>query len=313
MLTEEPLSIVVLTKDEEHNLPDCLDALVPQLEGDDEIVIVDAASHDRTVEIARGYAARFPRRIVVEASPTPLGFGAARNRAIEIARSPSIVMLSADAVPEAGWLAALRAALADADVVYGRQRHAPTRHNAATVSRGLRYHRFEGKPTGLPETYASNVNAAYRRAAFASARFDEAAPGAEDVAFAREARLAGLRIVYAEHAVVRHRDVSSFGAEWRKHVREGAAHAHLQPLLGLPRWHLAWAVAVAGMGLLAIVAQSPVVLVGTVIVFFAPTLRRLRGGAAKRYRPFALARGVAASPLFDLAYVGSYLNRRARA
>lgn len=313
MTTPEPISIVVLTKDEARNLPDCLDAVLPQLGPRDEIVVVDSASRDGTVEVARRYAASHEGRLQVHAYPHNVTFGAARNRGVELARADVIVMLSADAVPETGWLDALRRTIAHADVVYGRQRHAPTQQSPATVSRGLRYHHFERATQGLPETYASNVNAAYRRLAFETIAFDEAAAGAEDVAFAREARLAGLRIAYAADAVVRHKDVASFASEWRKSAREGAAHAQLRGLLGLPTGHIAWAVAVAGLALIAVVSGNGWVLGGTVLVFFAPTLRRLASGVAKNYKPLPLVGGALASPLFDLAFIGSYITRRVRA
>ena len=62
---------------------------------------------------------------------------------ITMAKHDIIAFVSADAVPADGWLGTLRGAIANADIVYGRQRHAPTRMNASTVSRGLRYHHFE--------------------------------------------------------------------------------------------------------------------------------------------------------------------------
>lgn len=313
MKEQEPLSVVVLTKDEEHNLPECLDALLPQLEEGDEVVVVDSASKDATVTIARRYAGERASQVVVEAFEQNVSFGRARNAGIARARNDVIVMLSADATPDMGWLVALRRALANADVVYGRQRHAPTTHNVATVSRGLRYHHFESGSAALPETYASNVNAAYRRAVFETIQFDESAQGSEDVAFARAARLAGLRIAYARDAVVRHKDASSWRAEWRKHAREGAAAAQLRTLIGAPKWHLAWAVSVAGLALIAIVAQDAIVLAGLALVFFAPTLRRLRASVARNYKPHHLAGGVLVSPFFDLAFITSYLSRRFRA
>lgn len=313
MEPSETLSVIVLTKDEEHNLPECLDALLPQLGPRDEIIVVDSASRDRTVDIARAYAARSTASMRVHAYTTNVSFGAARNRGIEMAGNDVVVMLSADAAPEPGWAAALRDALRNADIVYGSQRHAPTRQNAATVSRGLRYHIFEADSgDALPEQFASNVNAAYRKLVFTRLRFDEHAAGSEDVAFAREARLEGFRIAYAPRARVGHKDVSSFRAEWRKHAREGAAHAQLRKLLGAPRWHLAWAVGVAGLALIGIVAAEPLVVLGALAAFFAPALRRAATPVARNYAPMHLASGVLASPLFDLAFVGSYLTRRVR-
>lgn len=303
-----PVSVVVLTKDEAANVAECLDAVCAQLAQGDEVLVIDSASQDDTVAIARGYAER--ARLFVHASPTNLTFGAARNLGVQMAANDVIVFVSADAVPEPGWLDALKRAAADADVVYGRQKHAPPVENLATVSRGLRYHHFVTKSNALPETFASNVNAAYRRYAFAQIRFDEKAAGAEDVAFAKAARLAGLRIAYAPDAVVRHKDVTTLKGEWRKHAREGEAYAQLRPLLGVPTMHIAWATAVAGLSLITVVSGKWWMLGPTLLAFFAPTIRRLATPLAMQYKTLPLLAAGAASPFFDLAFVGAYLKRR---
>lgn len=310
MERHEPVCVVILTKDEADNIAECLDATLRQLREGDEIVVVDSASLDATVGICADYAIWHPTLVRVHAYPANVTFGEARNTGLAMAKHDVIVFLSADAVPAEGWLDALRAAIRDADIVYGRQRHAPTRVNAATVARGLRYHHFERRGDALPETFASNVNAAYRRFAFESLRFDDELPGSEDVAFARRARLAGLRIAYAPAATVHHKDVASLEAEWRKHLREGAAMAMMKDLLGIPTMHLAWAICVATLGIAAVSLRSPWILAACVLAFFAPTLRRLGSPVARQYRPLQLAGGAAISPFFDMAFVGSYLARR---
>lgn len=310
---QQPVSVVVLTKDEAANVAECLGAVVSQLRASDEIVVIDSASRDRTVEIVEDLSRSSPGVIRMLASSENLSFGAARNTGIQLAQHDVIVFLSADAAPDAGWLDELRAAIGKADIVYGRQRHAPDVESVATVSRGLRYRHFEDSADGLPERYASNVNAAYRRYAFQSLRFDEKALGAEDVAFAKAARLAGLRIAYAPRAVVRHKDTATLKAEWRKHRREGEAHAQLRKLLGAPTLHIAWAVAVAGVALITVVSQAWWLLALLALVFFAPTLRRLVSPAARQYKALPLIGAAAISPFFDLAFVGSYVKRRWRA
>lgn len=311
MLPHEPVSVVILTKDEAANLAECLDACLGQFREGDEAIVVDSASSDATLAIAEQYALAFPGRVRVHAFPVNVSFGEARNTGVEMARHDVIVFVSADAVPEHGWLDALRRTIARADIVYGRQRHTPPRVNPTTVSRGLRYRHFEREhAAALPETYASNVNAAYRRFAFSTLRFDGDLPGSEDVAFAKMARLTGLRLAYAREAVVRHKDVASLKGEWRKHLREGAAQAQLRPLLGTPRLHLAWLAAVAALAVAAALFASVWILAVALIALFAPTMRRLLSPAARRYRALPLAAAAALSPLFDLAFVGSYLTRR---
>lgn len=313
MVPPLPLSVIVLTRDEAANVGECLDAILLQLREGDEVIVLDSASRDATVPIVQEYARLHPDVVRLHAYPRNVSFGKARNDGVDMARHEVIVFVSADAVPEPGWLAALRRAAEGADIVYGKQKHAPPDQNVPTVARGLRYHHFESKREGLPERYASNVNAAYTRFAFQTLRFDDELPGSEDVAFARRARLAGLRIAYTPDAVVRHKDVAGWLGEWRKHVREGAAHALRRDLLGAPRMHLAWALAVALLSLATAASGSVWLLAPTVLAFFAPALRRAFSPVARQYRPLPLLASVTASPFFDLAFVASYLGASAQA
>ena len=81
------LSVIVITRNEEANLGDCL----ASLEGiAREIVVVDTASQDRTLEIARNYGA-----IIAEPADWP-GFGPQKNRALDLATSEWVLSLDAD-------------------------------------------------------------------------------------------------------------------------------------------------------------------------------------------------------------------------
>ncbi len=79
------LSVVIITKNEEHNIKDCLESV----KWADDIVVVDDMSKDRTVEIVRGYTERiFSRKMDIE--------GRHRNLAYDRARHAWILSLDAD-------------------------------------------------------------------------------------------------------------------------------------------------------------------------------------------------------------------------
>jgi glycosyltransferase involved in cell wall biosynthesis len=81
------LSVILITRNEEANLEDCLaslDGIAQQL------VIVDANSADRTVEIAQNYGATIARP-----SDWP-GFGPQKNRALDLATGDWVLSLDAD-------------------------------------------------------------------------------------------------------------------------------------------------------------------------------------------------------------------------
>lgn len=299
-------SVIVLTKDEEANLPDCVGRLLAQTWQDFEIVVVDSASSDGTVPLLRQYQEKLGSdRLRVDASPTNLSFGDARNRGIAASRGARIAFVSADAYPDPRWLEELHASLQEADIVYGKQLHAPGHADATTVSRGLRYHHFEraGYP---PDAYASNVNAGFRREVFDRLTYDTAVSASEDVLLTRRARELGLRIAYNPRAIVHHKDVASFRGELRKHAREGFAGGAEAARLGLNTGILAWGGALAALALLAI----PFPLMGLPLLLaalYAPTLRRALA-ARRPYPAAALAAGVAVSPLFDLVFLANYLK-----
>lgn len=82
----ERLSVAIIARNEERDLPACLASVAFA----DEIVVVDHASSDRTVQIARERGAR-----VIETVDWP-GFGAQKNRALDACTGEWILSLDAD-------------------------------------------------------------------------------------------------------------------------------------------------------------------------------------------------------------------------
>ena len=79
------LSVIVTTKNEEKSIRDCLESVVWA----DEIIVVDSGSTDKTVAICREYTSK----VFVTGWP---GFGAQKNRALEMATCDWVLSLDAD-------------------------------------------------------------------------------------------------------------------------------------------------------------------------------------------------------------------------
>jgi glycosyltransferase involved in cell wall biosynthesis len=79
------LSVIVITKNEEKSIRDCLESIVWA----DEIIVVDSGSTDNTIDMCREYT----DRILMTDWPGP---GAQRNRAIDMATGDWILALDAD-------------------------------------------------------------------------------------------------------------------------------------------------------------------------------------------------------------------------
>jgi len=81
-----PLSVAIITKNEEERLPDCLASVAF---ADEVVVVVDAESEDRTVEIAKEFGAK----VFVEPWR---GFGVQKQFAIDQCKNSWVLVLDAD-------------------------------------------------------------------------------------------------------------------------------------------------------------------------------------------------------------------------
>ena len=81
------LSVILITRNEEANLDDCLTSLEGIAQ---QIVVVDTNSSDRTLEIAQKYGAS-----ISQPADWP-GFGPQKNRALDLATSEWVLSLDAD-------------------------------------------------------------------------------------------------------------------------------------------------------------------------------------------------------------------------
>jgi glycosyltransferase involved in cell wall biosynthesis len=107
------LSVVLITQDEEANLPATLASIQSLVEnGRGEIIIVDSGSTDRTLEIAREHGAR------IFCEPWK-GFAAQKNSAIDKAAGDWVLQLDADEPLETELAAEIACAIASSSEVVG--------------------------------------------------------------------------------------------------------------------------------------------------------------------------------------------------
>ncbi len=302
------LSIVILTLDEEEHIGPCLDALARQDDQDFEVLVVDAASTDGTLDVVREAQQGYPVPLRLEASSRRLPVGEARNLGIEEANGSLIGFLSADVQAHPGWTRQAKQSLQDADIVYGRQVHTPPHRTPSAAVRGLRYH-FPADPTDQPARYASNANAALRREIPTQHPFGgtNEAGAVDDLLLTQRAAESGCSITYDPDMVVSHRDVTSFSQELNKNLREASgwgAHPHL---LGYHWPVLDWGILLLA-GLLAVsLFPGLFTLSALLTVLYLPAARRV----ARRWDEMPtrdLLVGFLASPPFDLAFLARYVQ-----
>ena len=194
------LSVVVITRNAEIFMYDCLDSLVHQSVKPLEVLVVDANSTDRTQDIVKEYAEKWDFVKLLEHPGTR---GEGRNFGTDKAAGDIVAFIDADAIAHALWVDEMIKAMENADVVAGREVRLGY-HGFTSLKRVGMLHK------GVDITYPS-VNLAYKKSTFeAIGGFDSWFKEAEEVDLNYRAVDAGYRLIYHENAVVYHRARSSF-------------------------------------------------------------------------------------------------------
>ena len=212
------VSVIATVLNEEATIGLLLDSLLSQARAPDEIVICDAGSTDRTLEIISGYAARgIPVTWLAE---TGASRARARNLAIRQATGDVIASVDAGCVADPQWLVRLVAPLESEDppdVVGGYYRAAPSSALEEAVAAATVPDASEVDPeTFLP----SSRSVAFTRSAWARVGgYPETVSVAEDTAFGLRLREAGAEFEFVPNAIVRWRMQRSLGAVFHQFYR----------------------------------------------------------------------------------------------
>lgn len=90
------VSVIVPVHNTERFLGRCIESLVSQTIDDIEIILVDDASTDRSLEIMNSYQEKYPTKIKIVTSPINVGAGTARNIGLDIASGSYIGFVDSD-------------------------------------------------------------------------------------------------------------------------------------------------------------------------------------------------------------------------
>ncbi len=215
------VSVVVTVHNEGKNIRHLLDSLLHQSHLH-EVIVVDAESTDRTVEICRRYEDRLPIRIIVQRCSRGLG----RNLGAAAATGDLLAFIDGDCIANAEWTRAL--VLANAD---DPERIVAGFSQFIGFWAFTKLHRVELPHRGQDTTWPS-CNLAYPRALFHRlGGFDAKLVTAEDIDLNFRAIDEGASIVHAPDAIVyaRARDsISGFArqAYWNGFGRKQLTQKH---------------------------------------------------------------------------------------
>jgi glycosyltransferase involved in cell wall biosynthesis len=194
--------VIVPVRNCEAHLADQLAALANQTySGDWELVVVDNACTDRSIEVAESFRERVSSLRIVAASHR--GVGLARNAGARTARGGLLAYCDADDVAAPDWLATLIEAALDADIVGGVLEF-------AALNSGLQQAWESAEPmTKLDDsgygflTYASAGNCAVWKDVALTIGWDETLRcGGSDIDFGWRAQLGGYDLHFAPQAAM---------------------------------------------------------------------------------------------------------------
>jgi rhamnosyltransferase len=231
-MNSNDLSIVILTKNGGELFAEVLKGLFA-CDGilESEILVIDSGSVDHTVERAMIY----PQIRIHRIPATEFGHGSTRNLGARMTTRPVIVYLVQDATPtKPDFLTRLTMPLSTEGfaAVYGRQLPRPWTNKLEAMflnstypdTREVRARVGQG-PLGIRDIFFSNVCAALRRDVWEQIKFDETLIMSEDQLWAKQALLAGHRLLYEPDAAVFHSHNYGLPAVFKRNFDSGASLA----------------------------------------------------------------------------------------
>ncbi len=194
------ISIIVRTKNEERWIGHCLAMIYEQDYKNFEVVLVDNASTDHTIQVAQ----RFPLASIINIDKfLP---GKALNEGILASSGRFIVCISAHCIPKStNWLSSLLKNFETDDKlagVYGRQ--LPLSFSADIDKRDLLIVFGQDRRVQVKDYFFHNANSMLRRDVWEQFPFDEAVTNIEDRVWGKAVITAGYHIVYDPEAAVYH-------------------------------------------------------------------------------------------------------------
>ncbi len=186
-----PLTIIVPCAEFDSRAQQCLQALLKDLEMNDELVMVfDGSRPDVTALSDRVHPVFIPQR---------KGPATARNRGAAVAQGEVLVFVDADVVVHAGVISKIRNFFLNGqgDAVFGCYDDEPAHPGFVSQFRNLQHHYVHATNGGDATTFWAGCGAIRRDAFLQSGGFDETyrLPAIEDVEL-------GMRLVKAGHRIV---------------------------------------------------------------------------------------------------------------
>lgn len=215
------LSVIIAARNAEYTIGEQLAALCSESwERTWEIIVVDNGSSDGTREVVRAHQRDCEYLRLIEAT-AGRGAGYARNEGVRQAKGGNLAFCDADDIVQEGWVAAIGAALADAEFVAGSLRFDGLNPEWLQTA-------FYSKPPEKVELFegifpmVATCNLGLRRQIFEQiGGFNETFLTGQDLELCLRLWAAGHKLVFVPLAVVQYRYRATLGALWTRSRQYG--------------------------------------------------------------------------------------------
>jgi cellulose synthase/poly-beta-1,6-N-acetylglucosamine synthase-like glycosyltransferase len=240
------VSVIVVAKNEEQNIKDCLNSLIDQNYPHDqyEIIVVDGGSVDRTQEIVRIYR---DIKLIVDDYGT---LGHQRNTGLENARGTYIVFTDADCIADKMWLQNITAAIFqsanDIAGICGPNLIMESDPPFAKIV-GYVQETFFGSGGSVQTKNSTkkieantlpNCNSIYKSEIIKQVRYDNSIGIGEDADLNFRLKKKGFKFLYAPDAIVWHHRVPTYKKFVTKMLSYGEAIGHVSKKnRSIVRWY----------------------------------------------------------------------------
>lgn len=233
------VSVIIPTLNAGKDLGELLQKLHTQNYPLSEIIVVDSASDDNTVEICRNDQAV----TLIQIERADFDHGKTRDMALRKSKGDVVVFMTQDAVPaDDDLIGNLIAPLADPTVAISTARQLP-KPDATEMERLVRTFNYPAQShirskadierMGIKTFYSSDVCAAYNREIYFNlGGFDYPLKTNEDMFIAAKAIHAGYKIAYIADACVFHSHNLSLRAQYRRNYIQSFEMEKHKKLLG---------------------------------------------------------------------------------
>lgn len=280
MTPAAPITVIATVRNERAGIREFVESLLSQTLTPDEIIIVDGASSDGTLEILRGYEAAGHIRLISQ----PCNIAQGRNLGVAAARNELIAATDAGCKADPDWLACIARSFASADrpdVVSAN--YAFDTRNDFELASVLATDPPHRETTEQAKYYPSSRSIGFRRTAWQAVKgYPDWLYAAEDTLFNVRLRQLGFRFSFCREAVVRWRPRSTWQGLLRQHFNYARGNGRVG--LGLYGYLINLQYHALFLALLALSAWWPLLLLGGALALAQHVRRNLLGQAQRAYQ-----------------------------